>query len=175
MSVRRACLCVQERERWKEWVCVPCWATPSSPHLDNGPAVQETRRQQLDSTILRSVYHFYGWTIKSESKQKVVFRTRGGGCPSPLTGHWLWKVGPMMIWPLIQGATPPSRRNVFRRMDGCDATELHYVLWNLIKLDQPGVYFPPCIFFGKTTERLKMWDFSFYFLFLSIIKENFNL
>lgn len=120
------CVC----NRWKEWVCVPCWATPSSPHLDNGPGVQETRRQQLDRTILTSIYHFYGWTIKSEASKRLSsgpflfgicmsfldphgFSLDTLASSNSLTGHWLWMVGPMMIWPLNQGVTPPSTRGMY--------------------------------------------------------------
>lgn len=126
---------VCKRERWKEWVCVPCWATPSSPHLDNGPGVQETRRQQWDSTILTSIYHFMDEPLNQKATKRLSSRPWGGGrtflfgdCMSfldphgfslgalasshSLTGYWLWMVGPMMIWPLNQGVTPPSIRGM---------------------------------------------------------------
>lgn len=154
MSARRACLCLQERERWKEWVCVPCWATLSSPHLDNGPGVQETRRQQLDSTISEGAGGAGPFCVGFAGPSWTDPHGFSLASSHRLTGHWLWMVGPMMIWPLIQGVTPPApihKGNVFRRMDECDKIELHYVLWNLIKLEQPLVYFPPWIFFGKTT------------------------
>lgn len=166
---------VCKRERWKEWVCVPCWATPSSPHLDNGPGVQETRRQQWDSTILTSIYHFMDEPLNQKATKRLSSRPWGGGgqdlsvwglhvlpgstwvfsgCPGFLPQfNWLLAVNG---WPDDDLTTQPGsnptvhKGNVFRRMDECDATQL---LWNLMRLDQPGVYFPPWIFFQKTTWR----------------------